>query len=43
MEPRPSRFDDPVATGLLTAASAAVVGAVAYVASKLSARSKHKD
>ena len=43
MEPRPSRFDDPVAAGLLTAVTAAAVGAAAYVASKLSARSKHKD
>jgi hypothetical protein len=35
---RPSRFDDTTATGLITAASAAAVGAAAYLLSRLSRR-----
>ena len=35
---KPSRFEDTTSTGLITAASAAAVGAAAYVLSRLSRR-----
>ena len=36
---KPSRFADTTSTGLITAASAAVVGVAAYLLSRLSRRS----
>lgn len=38
MDAKPSRFTDTTTTGLITAASAAAVGAAAYVVSRLSRR-----
>ena len=43
MSDKPGRFEDPVSTGLITAATAAAVGAAAYVLSRISARRKVKD
>ena len=40
MDAKPSRFTDTTTTGLITAASAAAVGVVAYAASRVTRRGR---